>query len=631
MRSKLALSTGLAALSFLAAGCTEQVVTAVRVSSVEVSPARVNVQVGAAVQLVATLEDGDGHELRGRTITWSTSAASRATVDDGMVHGVAPGDVTITATVEGVQGQAGVVVTGVPISADPDSVGFVATAGAANPAPVKVRVSSAGADPGQVSATIAYAATDPGGWLSVSLGGSAVPVDLTASAKVAGLSAGSYRATVRVWAPAALDTIRIPVTFRVKPAPPAAPSQLSATAVSHTRIDISWRDNSSDEAEFRLERSGGVGGSAWVELAVLPANKVAYADSDVDPSTKYYYRVRACSSAGCSGYSATVSATTPAPPPPPAAPSSLGATAVSWAEIDLAWDDNSDNEAEFRLERSEGAGSTDWTQIAVPAANATSYKDVTVAASTTYYYRIRACSEHGCSAYSATASATTPAPPPPEIVLGSSAVTLSTVVGDSSSLKRVSVTNGGTGSVSGLQATITYAASGGAWLRASLPSANAPTTLDLRGSAARLLAGSYEATVAVSSTTAVNSPERLSVTLEVAPNPKPWIFLDSTQVSYSGILGGPPPGLKTVGIENGGLGTLKDLKVSVVYAPEQPKGWLVATLVRTTAPTDLLLYAVLEDESGHFLPAGSYEAAVVVSSKGAANSPQTITVRLTIQ
>jgi len=43
------------------------------------------------------------------------------------------------------------------------------------------------------------------------------------------------------------------------PLPPAAPSNASAVAVSQSRIDLSWQDNSSAETRFRILRSAAGG------------------------------------------------------------------------------------------------------------------------------------------------------------------------------------------------------------------------------------------------------------------------------------------------------------------------------------------------------------------------------------
>jgi hypothetical protein len=100
------------------------------------------------------------------------------------------------------------------------------------------------------------------------------------------------------------------------------------------------------------------------------------------------------------------------PPPnpvPPVAPVSLAAAATS-TQISLNWTDSSANEDGFRIERCQGAGCTNFIQIAELLANATTYVDTALAASTAYTYRVRAYNNAGNSAYSNIASAATQAP-----------------------------------------------------------------------------------------------------------------------------------------------------------------------------------------------------------------------------
>jgi hypothetical protein len=96
----------------------------------------------------------------------------------------------------------------------------------------------------------------------------------------------------------------------------------------------------------------------------------------------------------------------------PAAPANLRATAVSPTRVDLVWTDGATNESGFRIERKTGVAGT-WSQVATPGANATSWSDATVQASTAYVYRVRAYNAAGASAWSNEAGVTTPAPPPP--------------------------------------------------------------------------------------------------------------------------------------------------------------------------------------------------------------------------
>lgn len=90
----------------------------------------------------------------------------------------------------------------------------------------------------------------------------------------------------------------------------------------------------------------------------------------------------------------------------PAAPSGLGATAVSSSRVNLAWVDNANNEAGYRIERKAGVAGT-YVQIDTAVANATTYSDFSLSAATDYYYRVRATNGFGDSGYSNEAHATT--------------------------------------------------------------------------------------------------------------------------------------------------------------------------------------------------------------------------------
>ena len=97
---------------------------------------------------------------------------------------------------------------------------------------------------------------------------------------------------------------------------------------------------------------------------------------------------------------------------PSNAPTTLVAAAVSSSQIDLVWQDNAMNESGFRIERCNGTGCTSFAEIATVGANATSYQNTGLVASTSYSYRVRAYNPGGTSAYSNTASATTQVAPP---------------------------------------------------------------------------------------------------------------------------------------------------------------------------------------------------------------------------
>jgi len=93
--------------------------------------------------------------------------------------------------------------------------------------------------------------------------------------------------------------------------PPAAPSNLVATTVGSSQIDLNWTDNTDNETGFKIKRDSS-------EIAEVGANVTSYSNTGLDPSTTYTYQVCAYNDAGDSTYSNEASATTdPAPEKPP--------------------------------------------------------------------------------------------------------------------------------------------------------------------------------------------------------------------------------------------------------------------------------------------------------------------------
>jgi fibronectin type 3 domain-containing protein len=89
---------------------------------------------------------------------------------------------------------------------------------------------------------------------------------------------------------------------------PAAPTGLTAAAVSLSQINLTWADTSGNESGFKIERSSAT--ASWAQIATTGANVVSFSSTGLAGSTTYSYRVRATSTAGDSGYSNTASATT---------------------------------------------------------------------------------------------------------------------------------------------------------------------------------------------------------------------------------------------------------------------------------------------------------------------------------
>ncbi|MBN1675390.1 MAG: sulfatase-like hydrolase/transferase [Kiritimatiellae bacterium] len=96
------------------------------------------------------------------------------------------------------------------------------------------------------------------------------------------------------------------------PARPAAPTHLSAIAVSATRVQISWADNSGNETGFKLKRSLD-GGQSWSLAAQPGPDAVTCVDTGLRPNTRYGYKIKATAleETNDSSYTLPIQITTP--------------------------------------------------------------------------------------------------------------------------------------------------------------------------------------------------------------------------------------------------------------------------------------------------------------------------------
>ena len=193
----------------------------------------------------------------------------------------------------------------------------------------------------------------------------------------------------------------------------AAPTGLTATAVSSSQIDSAWQDNSSSEAAFEVWRKVGVGGTySLVDTVITGLGPPSFSDTGLIPNTKYCYRVRGVSTfGGESAYSNTACVKTL--PPCPSAPSNLVASVGSPTHIYLVWQDNSDEEC-FRIYccyRTNGIW-TMYSQVGIVPTDDTSYTHTNLIPNAEYCYQVRASNATGESGPSNEACADTSNAPP---------------------------------------------------------------------------------------------------------------------------------------------------------------------------------------------------------------------------
>ena len=202
--------------------------------------------------------------------------------------------------------------------------------------------------------------------------------------------------------------------------PPAQPTGLTS-AVTHDSVALSWDDPQDDSITgyriLRLNRAEDDLGEFHVHVSDTGSAATSYLDSDVEPETRYVYRIRALNAQGESPRSGYTDADTPAAPASPeqqvpSAPTGLDA-AASHDSVTLSWTDPEDASITgYQILR--GPDADNLATIVEDTGNAeVSYTDETVEPDTTYVYAIRALNAQGESPQSGHTNADTPAPPVP--------------------------------------------------------------------------------------------------------------------------------------------------------------------------------------------------------------------------
>jgi len=90
---------------------------------------------------------------------------------------------------------------------------------------------------------------------------------------------------------------------------PNPPTTLAATALSETQISLKWSDKANNELGYEVDRALASTGP-WQQVGTTLVNQVTYTDSALNPSTAYFYRVRASNVVGDSPPSNVATATT---------------------------------------------------------------------------------------------------------------------------------------------------------------------------------------------------------------------------------------------------------------------------------------------------------------------------------
>lgn len=180
------------------------------------------------------------------------------------------------------------------------------------------------------------------------------------------------------------------------PPTPATPNSLIATVTGPTQVTLTWQPNTDPYlAGYIIYRD-------YIEIARVGAGETSYFDTDLSPNSTYIYGIRAYNIWDVASDMSNA-ATVTTPQFIVSTPRGLTATAISYNQVRLTWQPNTDpGLAGYIIYR-------DYVEIARVGPSEASYLDNGVQPNTTYIYGIRAYdSSNNVSDISNAATITTP-------------------------------------------------------------------------------------------------------------------------------------------------------------------------------------------------------------------------------
>jgi len=165
--------------------------------------------------------------------------------------------------------------------------------------------------------------------------------------------------------------------------PHCDPSDLMIEQKTQAQVEVSWKDHCVGEEGYYIDKKIGTGN--WTNnYRTLSANITSFMD-DVNLFDEVFYRVKAFVA------SSTTNSIENSIVPTFLAPSNLTLQSLDQNKIKLTWQDNSEGEVGFHIDKK--IGGTDWvTNYATVDSNIVSFIDNITEPCGTFYYRVKAYS-----------------------------------------------------------------------------------------------------------------------------------------------------------------------------------------------------------------------------------------------
>ena len=502
-RNALRSLAALAALSL--ATCTPSTIsdTPVDVTSFDVSSGALSLNVGDSAQVSAVAKSATGVRLTGRAVSWSSGNASIVSVSSsGQVRAMGPGTTNVIASSGGASTNISVTVVARPhLALSSTAVAFTALDGTSDPPPSTVQITNSGA--GSLGAiTVAspqYNTLLTSGWLTVTLNTSVSPNVIVLQPSTSALNPGTYSATISVAATGADNTPQtISVTLKINAAVKLSivGAGTGSGTVTGAGVSCTITGQGTSGTCSVLVASG----SALNLTAAATGNSAFNGWADACTGT-----TATCTTVVLNTNRSVTAVFNPAGPTITVSGAGTGTGVVVGNGINCA------------IAAGVASGICQVTQ----PTNSSIQLTATPAGGTVFASWSGPCSGAGLCNFVLGANQSVVATfnvLPPAIGLSPAALSfVAAAIDTNPQTQNVAVSNSGGGTLNGLAiGTIQYAAGQPqGWLSASLDVTTAPATIAVKVTPAGIAAGTYTATIPITSPVASNSPRTVTVSLIV--------------------------------------------------------------------------------------------------------------------
>jgi len=573
------------------------------------APAAQLITIGGTANLAFTATASGGSWLSVTPGSGTTGSSISVSVNtSGLAANTYKGSITIaapgaTSQVVGVT----LVVSNTPtISASPSSLSFTYQLGGTAPTAQSVDIAG--------SSGLAFTATATGGsWLSVTPGSGTTPGAVSVAVNTSGLTANTYHGTITIAASGVpSQTVNVTLTVSNEPAITASPSSLSFSYAIGSTAPAVQSVNIGGIAGLAFTATAG---ASWLGVTPGSGTMPSSISVSVNPATLTagtYHGNVTITAAGTSNspFSIPVTLTiTGVAPTITLSPSSLSFSALTGASAPASQTVNVSSSAASSLSLGILGGS--WLTASLSAS--TTPAVVTVSANQA---NLAPGNYVGSVVITAAGASNSPQTIAVQLVVS----TTTSLTATPASLGFAYVFGNAnppaqTISLTGTQAlTFSTSVPSSSWLTVTSASSTTPASLVVNVTPGSLAAGTYNASITITSASASNSPLTIPVTLVVSS--KPALAASPNSLTFTAQSGGANPGSQSVNL----IGS-STLPFSLTTSPS----WLVASVASGTTPSTLVATVNLAGMSQ-----GSYQGAITVTSNVAGNSPLVIPVTLTI-